>query len=143
MQKGAIGKILVYTGIILIIVWYAIFTIYIIKFPAIEQRVMIYSVYPWLLLALSFIIIVYGIHIIRSIIRETVGKVFKVEKLKRNGLGSIKHKGIIAYFMSSDDIKEGDYVKIKDIKTLSTGRSSQLILVAKKLDPSDPEYPVL
>ncbi|MGC9176007.1 MAG: hypothetical protein ACP5F1_02895 [Thermoplasmata archaeon] len=138
MQKGSLARTLVYLGIVLIVIWYFILSITIFN-PHTQSN--IYMIYFWIPFVLSFVLMISGAILIRKIWKEAVGKVFKVEKVKMDGNALIRYAGLKILIISSDKLDVNDFVRIERVGPRQ-GRYGPYFIIAKKLDPSDPDYPV-
>lgn len=137
MEKGRLLRILAYVSILLLVIWYIAFTIILIEIPSYADKYLIYIMFS-LIVLLIFTVIVSMLT--NSLRKETIGKVFKIQK-SRGNIAQIEYKGLKFWIRSSDELKEGDVVKIVGNSNQPTGRFSATILLAKKLSPDDPEYP--
>ncbi|MGC8565470.1 MAG: hypothetical protein ACP5R0_03590 [Thermoplasmata archaeon] len=141
MQKGSLGKVILIIGFLVLTSWYIFFSIYMIKYPLLAVK-LVNNIFFWLIFILSIVILFIAVIIMRTVRKDAIGKVFKIEKVYKNNIGSIRHLGLKAYVICPDTLKSGDYVKITGVNYVSTGRANSQILVAKKLDINDPEYPI-
>ncbi len=141
MQKGSLGKVILIIGFLVLILWYIFLSIYMVKYPLLAAK-LVSNIFFWLIFILSIVILFIAIMIMNTVRKDTIGKVFKIEKVYKNNMGSIRHLGLKAYVICPDPLKSGDYVKITGVNYVRAGRASSQILVAKKLDINDPEYPI-
>jgi len=140
MQKGSLGKVILIIGFLLLISWYIFFSIYMVKYPLLVMK-LVNNIFFWLIFILSIVILFIAIIIMNKVRKDTVGKVFKIEKVYKNNMGAIRHLGLKAYVICSDPLNSGDYVKVTGVNYFYAGRGMSQILVAKKIDINDPEYP--
>ncbi len=152
MKRGTLLKVI--TVIILLIVFSIIGVLFYNLFNVIINRNASY--YTRLSNTITVLIIVIGAEfglmlyirrLVNKLLSETVGKVFKVEKVVRLHTGFCRYEGLNFMVTCPDDLTVGDYVKVTGYSTVPVYPSRMAypnrirIFPAKKLQESDPEYP--
>jgi len=142
MEKGKLALILEYSGLgILIFVLILLLTL-----PEILPQFFynnseeVFSI-VMLGIFISFAIMIAGGMLLRSVYADAQGKVFVVKDVKDDRhRGYIYNQGAKIKAYSSDELSDGDHVKIISSEKIFMGRYSTTILMCKKLGLEDPEY---
>ncbi len=97
--------------------------------------------YFYVLMFVGFALIIGGgIYVNRSM-KGAVGKVFRIERLQGTNSGYSHYDGIRFRITSSDELAEGDFVKITGTSSTYAGRARIILYLGKKLSQDDPDYP--
>ncbi len=150
MKKGKLGKILVFSGLglmIFVVVFLLLLPSFLVIFFNYSTSLLfIYNGGNVILLyvfgiIIPFALIFSGLIILGSVSKKTNGKVFIVQGVKKDThRGYIYYQGTKINVISSDELSNGDHVKITGSELINAGRYAVRILMCKKLDTNDPEY---